>query len=52
MRKIVRVITNRNNHLIALCDDGTLWIRDPYYRVYEQGWRQIKPIPDDPNENL
>lgn len=34
MRKIVQIIIDNKNHIVALCNDGTLWIKDA-------GWFQI-----------
>lgn len=43
MRKIIEIILDRNNKLIALCDDGSLWIK-------QEDWVEILGIPQDDDD--
>lgn len=40
MRKIIQ-ITGREDSMIALCDDGTLW------ELHKGAWRQLPGVPQE-----
>lgn len=40
-RKVIQILMDKQNKLVVLCDDGTMWVTDGT----ADGWKQIKPIP-------
>lgn len=40
MRKIIQLIVDSNNYIIALCDDGTLWVNDSSHT----GWSLLPTV--------
>jgi hypothetical protein len=51
MRKIIQIETSRSGdymtNIVALCDDGTVWINKDGFDGQRIEWKQIEGIPQD-----
>ena len=43
-RKIIQIQTTEKDEVIALCDDGTLWVSK------DMGWIKVPSIPQEDND--
>ncbi len=56
MRRIIQIATTEagaengySRHILALADDGTLWERIVTITNAPQEWKQIEPLPPEPD---
>jgi hypothetical protein len=45
MRKIIQIVEGNSFNVVALCDDGTVWLANTLCVIPDEMWKQLPDIP-------